>query len=129
MPVCGSQIVSHFFDSQTQVWLLPTKLISQVPRPRIEPRTPGMISRHSTPQLQSMDKRSVWKHPQESHNFDMSVLDFIRNWPISSFSLLRYLNSIVYMYMYVYIYIYTDIYTDDISTQHTYLTLFLQMEI
>ena len=41
----------------------------------------GMKSRHSTPQLQSMDKSSVWKlnwcpvslnlHPQESHNFDI----------------------------------------------------------
>ena len=28
MPVCGLQRVSHVFDSQTQVWLLPTKLIS-----------------------------------------------------------------------------------------------------
>ena len=28
MPVCGSQRVSHVFDSQTQVWLLPTKVIS-----------------------------------------------------------------------------------------------------
>ena len=86
------QRVPHVFYRKTQVLLLPTKLISQVPRPKIDPRTPGMISRHASPQLQSMDKRSVWKlnscpvslnlRPQESHNFDMLVLGFIRGRPI-----------------------------------------------
>ena len=64
----------------------------KVPRPKIELGTLGTISRHSTPQLQSMDKSSVWNlnwcpvslnlSPQESHNFDMLVLGFIRDWPI-----------------------------------------------
>ena len=30
-----------------------------VPRPRIEPRTPGMTSRHSTPERKSMEKVSL----------------------------------------------------------------------
>ena len=75
----------------------------QVPRPWIEPRTPGMTSRHSTPQLQSMDKSSVWKlnwcpvslnlHPQESHNFDMSVLDCSGTGPLISQFLVSVISS------------------------------------
>ena len=93
----------RFWQSNPGVALAYQSHLNMVPCPRIEPRTPGMTSRHSTPQLQSMDKSSVWKlnwcpvslnlHPQESHNFDMSVLDLSGTGPLMSQFLVSVISS------------------------------------